>query len=363
MRKVVWAVLAAAAMPAAAHAQYVKDFVEIEGARANKIRGYGIVTGLGGNGDSPRGESARLLRAMLQNLIPPDAAVSEINARNTALVLVSAELPAFQKKGTRLDVAVSGVADAKSLYGGELQITDLRGPLGRQDPNIYALASGRVVVQGDPRRGNPTTGTVPGGAILERELAHAFVKEISIPVAGRTETRRAFTFVLKKPDLTTASQLTAQINAAAVKGPDRRRFPVATSDDGGSLVVRVPTVKEYVQAAGVPPAVDFEQEPVQWLERVLNLPIRFAAVEQAAVVINDATKTLSWTGEVRLRAGSVAVPGAAPGARASVFRAQEGQLFADFMDRNGPALTEQQLVDVVKALHAAGLIKAEVRSQ
>jgi flagellar P-ring protein precursor FlgI len=365
MKKAVWAALAAGALAATAHAQSVKDFVEVEGARANKIRGYGIVTGLAGNGDSPRGESGRLLRAMLQNLIPPDSAVSEINARNAALVLVSSELPAFQKKGTRLDVTVSVVGDAKSLFGGELQLTDLRGPLGRQDPHIYALASGRVVVQGDRARGNQTVGTVPNAAIVERELVHSFVKEISVPAGGATEKRKSFTLVLRKADLTMAGQLTAQINEGAVKGADRRSLRVAESIDGGSLVVRVPSRREYAAVAGVPPAVDFELEPVLWLERILNLPFRFAAVVESAVVtINDATKAVSWTGDVRLRFGSVAIPGAGPGARASVFRVPAGgQLLADFMDRNGPALTEQQLVDVVKALHAAGLIQAEVRSQ
>src|SRR5437868_943117 len=113
-----------------AQAQVVKDFVDVEGARANKIRGYGVVTGLNGAGDSPRGESARVVRAMLQNLVAPDVAVQELNARNAALVLVAAELAPFQKEGTRLDLSVSVVGDAKSLSGGELQITDLRGPLG-----------------------------------------------------------------------------------------------------------------------------------------------------------------------------------------------------------------------------------------
>src|SRR5688572_32504882 len=90
---------------ASVQAQVVKDFVDVDGARANKIRGYGIVTGLNGAGDSPRGESARVLRAMLQNLVASDVAVQEISARNAALVMVGAELAAFQKEGTRLDVS------------------------------------------------------------------------------------------------------------------------------------------------------------------------------------------------------------------------------------------------------------------
>ncbi len=342
-----------AAAPAA-RAQYVKDFAEVDGARANKIRGYGIVTGLGGNGDSPRGESARVLRSMLQNLLPPDVAAAEINARNAALVMVAAELLPFQKKGTRFDVSVSVLGDTKSLFGGELQITDLRGPLGRQDPNIYALASGKLVVQGDTKRGNNTTANVPGGAIVEKELLHTFVQE-------RAGEGKHFRLLLKKPDLTAASQLTLQINATALVGAGGRK-DVATSVDGGLIEVRVPSSAEYRAVAGVAPPVDYEREPVRWLEVILNKPVSFYSVETASVVINDATKTVSWTGEVRLREGSVALPSAAQGARPSVFHARDGQRLSEFMEKNGPALSEQQLVDVVKALNGAGLIKAEVRS-
>jgi flagellar P-ring protein precursor FlgI len=354
MTKVLFLLAMLASASGLAEAQVVKDFVDVEGARANKIRGYGIVTGLNGNGDSPRGESARLLRGMLQNLVASDVAVQEINARNAALVLVSGELAAFQKEGTRLDVGVSAVGDAKSLLGGELQITDLRGPLGRQDPTIYALASGRVIIEGDARRGNPTVGGVPGGAIVEKPLGHTFVTE----KAGR----KLFRLVLKKPDLTDASQLALQINAGALTGITARR-DVAVAVDGGLIEVRIPSTAEYKEVAGVAPPVDFEQEPVRWLEVVLNQPVTFFRSETAAVVLNDSTKAVSWTGDVRLRAGSVILPATAPGTRPSVFHAKEGQALSEFMEKAGPALTDQQLVDVIKALHAAGLIKADVRSR
>ncbi|MBV8880281.1 MAG: flagellar basal body P-ring protein FlgI [Planctomycetaceae bacterium] len=354
MKKLLLALAAVVATSALAHAQVVKDFVDVEGARANKIRGYGIVTGLNGNGDSPRGESSRLLRGMLQTLVAPDVAVQEISARNAALVLVSGELAPFQKEGTRLDVGVSAVGDARSLHGGELQITDLRGPMGRQDPNIYALASGRVVVEGNAARGNVTVGSVPGGAIVEKPLAHTFVRE----KGGR----KVFHLVLKKPDLTEASQLTLQINSGALAGATARR-DVAAAVDGGLIEVRIPTSAEYREVTGVAPPVDFEQEPVRWLEVVLNQPVTFFRTETAAVVLNDATKAVSWTGDVRLRAGSVILPPAAAGTRPSVFHAKEGQALSEFMEKSGPALSDQQLVDVIKALHAAGLIKADVRSR
>ena len=132
--------------------------------------------------------------------------------------------------------------------------------------------------------------------------------------------------------------------------------------DGGLIDVRIPSVAEYKEVTGVAPSVDYEQEPVRWLEVILNQPVTFFRSETASVVINDATKAVSWTGEVRLRAGSVILPAPAPCTRPGLFHAKEGQTLSEFMDRVGPALTDQQLVDVVKALHAAGLIKAEVKS-
>jgi flagellar P-ring protein precursor FlgI len=352
------ALLALAAMASAALGQSVKDLAEVEGARANKLHGYGLVTGLGGTGDSPRDESARLLRAMLQNLVSPDASVQKIEGRNAAIVLVTAELRPFQKQGTRMDVSVSAVGDAKSLAGGELQMTDLRGPQGRRGP-IYALASGRLVVQGEAKRGHLTAAAIPGGAIVERELEHRFVADVVVPGSGGEVRRKGFKLVLRKPDFTTASQIAGQINASAVTGSGGR-LDVAASLDGGSVLVRIPTAEEYRDVTGSVPEVDYEREPVRWLDFILNRPIVFSSPETASVVLNDVTKSVSWTGDVRLREGSVMV--SVPGAKPSVFHAREGQRLSEFMEKAGPALGDQQIIDLVRALDQAGLVKAEVRT-
>lgn len=352
------ALLGVAAMASAARAQSVKDLVEVEGARANKLHGYGLVTGLAGTGDSPRDESARLLKAMLQNLVSPDVSVQKIEGRNAAIVLVTAELRPFQKRGTRMDVSVSAVGDAKSLAGGELQMTDLRGPMGRQGP-IYALASGRLVVQGEAKRGHLTAAVVPGGAIVERELEHRFVADVAVPAPGGEVLRKGFKLVLRKPDLTVASQVAGQINASAVTGPGGR-MDVAAALDGGSVLVRIPTAEEYRGVTGAAPEVDFEREPVRWLDFILNRPVVLSSPEAASVTLNDVTKSVSWTGDVRLREGSVVVP--VPGARPAVFHAREGQRLSEFMEKAGTALGDQQILDLVRALDSAGLVKAEVRS-
>ncbi len=357
-KTVLWALLALLGASAPALGQSVKDFVEVEGARANKLRGYGVVTGLAGTGDNPRDESARLLRAMLQNLVSPGATVQKVEGRNAALVMVTAELRPFQKQGTRIDVSVTAVGDAKSLQGGELQLTDLRGPAGRQGP-IYALASGRLVAQGDGRRGNPTSGLIPGGAIVERELEHRFVAEVRVPGEDGEARRKGFKLVLKKPDLTMASQLAGQINASSLVGAGGRR-EVAAALDGGSVLVWIPASEEYREVTGTVPEVDYEREPVRWLDFILNRPIVFSSPEAAAVVLNDSTRSVCWTGDVRLRGGSVMVT--VPGAKPSLYHARDGQRFSEFMEQVGPTLTDQQLIDLVQALDHAGLIKAEVRT-
>lgn len=349
---VLLAVLGAAAP---AWGQSVRDHVEVQGARANKLVGYGLVTGLNGQGDSPAGESARLLRNLLQNLVSPDAVVQKVESRGVALVLVSAELPAFQKKGTRIDVRVSALGDAKSLAGGELQLTDLRGPSGRRDPHVYALASGRLVVSGDGKRGNPTAAAIPGGAIVERELDHPFVVE--------ADGRRFVRLVLKRPDPSLASQLAVQINAGALRTAEGRPVEVASAIDGGALRVRVPSAEEVRTATGAEPEVDYEKQPVRWLDRLLGLPVVLTGPETPAVVLHDASRTVAWTGQVRLRAGSVLLPPATSGARPAVFHARDAQLLSDFLEKVAPAVGEHQLIDLVRALHDAGLVDGEVRSR
>ena len=100
-----------------------------------------------------------------------------------------------------------------------------------------------------------------------------------------------------------------------------------------------------------------------WLDTVLTRPVTFATVETARVVIHDATKTVSWTGEVQLREGSVMVPGVQQDSRPSVYHCRDGQALSDFMKANSNTLVNQQVVDIVRALYNAGLIKAEVRSE
>lgn len=135
-------VLCAILAPAQAlAASRVKDIVEVEGVRKNQLVGYGIVVGLNGTGDSLRNApfTKQSLEAMLERL-GVNTREANLNTKNVAAVMVTAELPAFAASGSRVDVSVSALGDAKSLLGGTLLVTPLMGA----DGSVYAVAQGTV---------------------------------------------------------------------------------------------------------------------------------------------------------------------------------------------------------------------------
>lgn len=192
--------------PAAAQSR-IKDLVDVEGVRDNQLVGYGLVVGLQGTGDGLRNApfTRQSIEAMLERL-GVNTRDQALQTKNVAAVLVTAVLPPFSTQGTRLDVTVSALGDAKSLEGGTLIVTPLRGA----DGNVHAVAQGQLTVGGfaasgasgsNISRGVPTNGRIPGGALVERETA--------FDLGGMTEIRLA----LRNPDFTTARRIAAAINA------------------------------------------------------------------------------------------------------------------------------------------------------
>ena len=211
----------------AAHAAEVriKDLVEFDGVRGNDLIGYGLVVGLNGTGDGIR--NAPFTEDIMSNILERlgvNVTGEQFRPRNVAAVLITAELPAFARAGSRIDVTVSAIGDAKSLLGGTLVMT----PLNAADGQIYAVGQGTVIaggaaVEGDGAavvQGVPTSGVIPGGARVEREVPFDFrsLKEIRM--------------ALRSPDFTTAARIENTINSAF----GRR---VATMTDPGTVVVEV----------------------------------------------------------------------------------------------------------------------------
>ena len=208
----------------------IKDIATLQDARDNQLIGYGLVIGLPGTGDNLRSApfTEQSIRAMLQNLgIATEG--GQARAKNVAAVIVTANMPAFVQSGSRIDVTVSSLGDASSLTGGTLVMTPLRAP----DGDIYAVAQGQVIVSGfavqgqaeSVSKGVPTSGRVPNGAIVEREVDARFSEVSNI------------TLQLRNADFSTAVLIADAINTYAMNRFGKR---VASERDSRTVVVQRP---------------------------------------------------------------------------------------------------------------------------
>ncbi len=211
-----------------ARADRIKDVAKIAGVRSNQLIGYGIVVGLNGTGDGTGGRqiTSQSIRNILSRLGVTLPQKLSIKPDNTAAVMIHATLPAFSKVGKTIDVTVSSIGDAKSLRGGTLLMTPLKGA----DNHIYAVAQGSLIVSGFGAQGSdgskiteniPSTGLIPNGAMVEQVIDTPF------------GTRKDIVLNLNQPDFTTAKRLTDAINKSIGPG-------TAYSIDSGSVSVSAP---------------------------------------------------------------------------------------------------------------------------
>lgn len=218
-------------VPGAAFANKLRDISTISGVRSNQLIGYGLVVGLDGSGDQTTQTpfTIQATISMLQSLgvtLPPGV---RMQLRNTAAVMVTSSLPAFAKPGQVLDVTVSSIGNAKSLKGGMLLMTALRGP----DGQVYAVAQGSVLIPGSSAGGggsssvtnHQSAGRVPAGGIIERSAPQAIEDEII-----QIELKRAdFIQIQKVVEAVTkrfGSNVAAPIDSRAVQ----LRLPLSQSD-------------------------------------------------------------------------------------------------------------------------------------
>lgn len=208
----------------------IKDIVDLQGVRDNQLLGYGLVVGLNATGDSLRNApfTESSIKSMLDQL-GIGRTSDNLRTNNVAAVLVTAKLPSFANKGTRIDVTVSSIGDASSLRGGTLVITSLYGA----DGEIYASAQGGLVVSGvsadgdaaDVDVGTPTSGRIPNGAIVEN----------SAP--GNLNDEEILVLQLTNPDFDTAIAIVDRINDFTL---NRYNKKLASEVDHTSVVVAVP---------------------------------------------------------------------------------------------------------------------------
>nr|WP_301280646.1 flagellar basal body P-ring protein FlgI [Vibrio vulnificus] len=257
-----------------AYAVRIKDVAQVAGVRSNQLVGYGLVSGLPGTGEStPFTEQS--FAAMLQNFGIQLPAGTKPKIKNVAAVMVTAELPPFSKPGQQIDVTVSSIGSAKSLRGGTLLQTFLKG----LDGQVYAVAQGNLVVSGFSAEGadgskivgnNPTVGIISSGAMVEREVPTPF---------GRGD---FITFNLLESDFTTAQRMADAVNNFL--GPQ-----MASAVDATSVRVRAPR--------------DISQR-VAFLSAIENL--EFDPADGAAkIIVNSRTGTIVVGKHVRLKPAAV----------------------------------------------------------
>lgn len=195
------------AAPQAEAGARLKDIVDVEGVRDNQLIGYGLVVGLNGSGDSLRNSpfTRQSLESMLERL-GVNSRDQTINTKNVAAVMVTADLPPFASNGSRIDVTISALGDAKSLEGGTLLVTPLLGA----DGEVYAVAQGSVAIGGFAASGDsgssvtrnvPTNGRIPNGGLVELELPYSLGDQQQLRLA------------LRNPDFTTAHRISETINS------------------------------------------------------------------------------------------------------------------------------------------------------
>lgn len=267
---------------AAAAGSRIKDIVSFEGVRDNVLVGYGLVVGLDGTGDKIRNSpfTRQSLESMLERL-GVNTRGTDLKTENVAAVMVTANLAGFSRHGSRVDVTVSSMGDAKNLKGGTLLVTPLMGA----DGEVYAVAQGPVQIAGFAAKGDaaqitqgvPTSGRIPNGAIVEREINFSMNSLQSVRLQ------------LKAPDFTTAGRIAAVINR-------HLGSQAAQALDPGTVELKRPEGYRYDTVSLL---TDIEQLTVQ-----PDQPARIVIDDRSGVIVIGADVRIS---EVAISQGNLTI--------------------------------------------------------
>ncbi|UFM66903.1 flagellar basal body P-ring protein FlgI [Paracoccus sp. MA] len=349
------------AAPSTAAPVRIKDLANIDGVRGNDLVGYGLVVGLNGSGDSLR--NAPFTEAIMAGLLERlgvNVTDEAFRPKNVAAVIVTATLPPFARAGSQINVNVAAIGDAKSLLGGTLVMT----PLNAADGEVYAVAQGAVLAGGAEAsgaaasvvQGVPTTGTIPSGARVEREVAFDFSQMTNLRLA------------LRSPDFTTAARVEAAINRTLGRG-------LAELIDSGTIAINTNALGRV--------------NPARLMGQIENITVEPEAV--ARVVIDHKSGTIVMGEDVRVSRVAVSQGNLtlrvretpvvsqpnpfSPGETVVVPRTQaeitqepgigfaevagESSLSDVVAGLNALGIRPRDMIDILKAVHAAGALHAE----
>lgn len=342
----------------------IRDMARVESVRSNQLVGYGIVSGLNGTGDTQQSPfTIQAVVAMLQRFgVTVDPKV--LRTKNVAAVMITAEIAAFAKKGSKLDVTVSSVGDASSLQGGVLLQTPLLGA----DDNVYAVVQGGLLIGGfaaggggnSATKNHPTSGRVPLGADVEREIPTKL-----------TETDGSVRINLALPDFENAIKVASAINEKLGTG-------VATAIDSATVRVQPPTNYDdpvrliaEVGALLVQPSMPARVVLNERTGTVIiggNVRIAPVAVAHGALTVEITSETLISQPSAFARTGETVVTPqtnvAAGENKATLVELKPGATLAELVRAlNGLRVSPRDVIAIILAIKNAGALFAEVEVQ
>ena len=329
MKRILSIALCAIALPSMAASSRLKDLVTIKGVRENPLVGYGLVIGLNGTGDGGGEITNTSLKKMFQTLgLNPQ---KEVTSKNVAAVIVTAKLPAFGRVGQKMGVTISSIGDASSLAGGTLLVTPLKGG----DGQIYAVANGALSIGGlEKGKKMATTGRIPDGGIIEKEIEMAF------------NDKKAVRMALNNPDFTTAARIEKTIN-------QELGGKYATASDATTIDVIIPTF--------------YERKVVELIANIENYKV--IADVAAKIVINERTGTLVAGGDIVLKKSAVShrdmvleVKGGDESSGKKIMQAMEQTTTINDLVKalNALGTTPEDLISIFQALKENGSLLAEI---
>jgi len=307
----------------------LKDLVDIKGVRDNPLLGYGLVIGLNGTGDGGGEITNTSLKKMFQTLgLDP---VQEVSSANVAAVIVTAKLPPFGRIGQKLDITVSSIGDAKSLAGGTLLVTPLKGG----DGKVYAVASGALSIGGLKNGAKfATSGKIPGGGSIEQEVNIAFNEKTSLRMS------------LKTPDFTTAARIVKTIN-------ENLGGKYASASDSTTIDLVIPP--------------NYERKVVNLVAILENY--RVNQDNRAKIVINEKTGTIVAGGEITLNPVAISHgdlvlsvgDGNQDGKKGAMFMLEKQTTLKDLVNAlNAIGTSPDDLISIFQTLKTNGALIADL---